>query len=128
MPVTPLEIGLLGVLAGWFFFGRRRAFGSPARVWAAVIVALLAWHVLAEGVRWSMGLAYLLAAVALIQALHRGASSVPAASRRSVLARAGFGLVVLGWILAVALPSVLFPRVWFPRPTGPYLVGSVTYD
>ncbi|MEO8449157.1 MAG: hypothetical protein ABI647_05165 [Gemmatimonadota bacterium] len=128
MPITPLEIGLLGVLAGWFFFDRRRAFGSPAQVWAALIVALLVLQVLIEGVRWSMALGYLLAAVGLTQALHRAASSAPLPSSTKIIARLGFGFVVLGWILAVALPSVLFPRVSFSRPTGPYLIGSVTYD
>jgi predicted dienelactone hydrolase len=91
--------------------------------WAALAApAVAAAQVVIEGSRWQMVPAYALSV--LFPALWLRA---PSPSRARGFASAA--LVVLGVLAllgAAALPAV-FPVFRFPRPTGPYAIGTLTY-
>jgi predicted dienelactone hydrolase len=91
--------------------------------WAALVApAVAAAQVVIEGSRWQMVPAYALSV--LFPALWLRAPS-PSRARGF----ASTALVVLGVLAllgAAALPAV-FPVFRFPRPTGPYAIGTLTY-
>lgn len=106
----------------------------PPRVSALlglVIPVAVAVQVLAEGARWPMAPAYVLAAFlgvwalgaipAVRQQMNDGRALLPGGRTR----RAGVVLAV-AMAVAVTVPSLL-PVFRFPRPTGPYGVGTLTY-
>ncbi|PZG12506.1 carboxylic ester hydrolase [Nonomuraea aridisoli] len=85
----------------------------PARHAAALAASAAVAQVLAEGARWPMAPAYALAAVLTAAWLWRGALR-------------GRWAIAAGLAVAVALPLVL-PVFRFPRPSGPYGIGTLTY-
>lgn len=89
---------------------------------ASVLAALLAagGQALAEGPRWQMVPAYVLAGLLFLIWLLRG--NLPAGR---LAAATGIGLGALGLAVAVALP-VLVPVFRLPRPTGRYEIGTLT--
>ncbi|MCB8960877.1 MAG: hypothetical protein H6651_11225 [Ardenticatenales bacterium] len=102
--------------------------GHRPRVGLALPVAallLFAIHGLWEGLRWQMIPAYVLLAITGLLALGAYLRGGPARRRRwpTILA---FVLGLPLWLLAVALPWAL-PVPGLPAPTGPYLVGTVSY-
>ena len=80
---------------------------------------------LVEGPRWQMIPAYVLAALFLLiwlsSILRPGGVPV-----RQWLARLMIGLAVLALLVSAVLPVVL-PVFRFPKPTGPYAIGTLTY-
>ncbi len=95
------------------------------RYWVPIALLIAVAQVLVEGQRWQMVPAYALAGlfflVWLLSVVKRGGL----ASNRLV-AGLGVGLGVLVFILSIALP-ILVPIFHFPKPTGPYAIGTVTY-
>ena len=93
-------------------------------------VALLAAgaQILAEGPRWQMTPAYALAGLLFLVWLWR-----IAATKRTVRGRtqrlatgAAVGLGAFAMVVAMALPNA-FPIFRFPHPTGPHMIGTLTY-
>lgn len=82
-------------------------------------------QLLVEGPRWQLAPAYFLAAVllllSLIDLVGAGGSRLP-----SPLPALGTGLGILLFAVSAALPLVL-PVFHFPKPTGPYAIGTTTY-
>lgn len=106
----------LGVLFG--FRGRSR-FVTGFLVTACLAGAMQA---AANDFRWQLypGYAFLLVA-SLFAALSLGsAAGLPVARRRKVTARV---LLVLATLIVLAIPTMLFPRITYQRPTGPFAVG-----
>lgn len=84
----------------------------------------------AEGPRWQMVPAYVLSGLFFLAWLWQRIAPAGGAVARGWAHRLGVGLViglgVLGLVVSIALP-VLFPVFRFPRPTGPYAIGTMTY-
>jgi predicted dienelactone hydrolase len=89
------------------------------RVLALLPLAVLAAQLLVEGARWQMVPAYALSGLLAAAWPARMAGWVRGAGAAAVLG-------VLGLVVAVALPLVV-PVFGFPRPTGPYAIGTQTY-
>lgn len=96
---------------------------------AAVLIAVTQF--LTEGPRWQMAPAYVLTGALLMIWLWR---HLPPRGDRPVWRRTGglvwgFGVAtgVVMLIVSAALPVVL-PVFRFPYPTGPYRIGTLTYD
>ncbi len=100
------------------------------RGWVAATLALLVLfttlHLFLEGYRWQMVPAYIL--VVLLSVLRVARLVKPSMEQRRLkplsIIVGGLGLLFLA--IAFALP-LLFPVFRFPRPTGPYPVGTVTH-
>lgn len=107
-------------LAGW----RWMKYAAPLGVVLAVA------QVAVEGARWQMWPAYALSLLLLIVWLSRRRPGVDVERRPSAFDRAAtalgatFGVFVLAF--SVALP-LLVPVFRLPRPTGPYVIGTVIY-
>lgn len=121
--MRPLEITLffsfiLALLGPWFW----RARWAVALWFVPVVVALAQWAV--EQPRWQLspayGLAGLLAGVGIAQ-LGRPAQS----QRKGHWAWTVAGLVLVGLLAA---PGLIFPVPQLPTPTGPYPVGTISYQ
>lgn len=84
-------------------------------------------QVLIEGLRWQMIPAYALSGLFLLVALlqSRKPATEPSRSKR-LWSLAGFVLVALGLVVSALLP-ILLPVFRFPRPTGQYAIGTLTY-
>ena len=97
---------------------------------ALVAIILAIAQVLVEGSRWQMIPAYALTGLFfLVWLLHdTGAIGAPAAQGQTsrLAVTLVFGLEVLGLALSAALPIIL-PVFSFPRPSGPYAIGTLTY-
>ncbi len=88
-----------------------------------VLVAVV--QILAEGLRWQMIPGYLLATIFfLIWVLDIVIPGGAHANRFVSLLGAGMSVLVL--IISIALP-ILMPVFHFPKPTGPYAIGTLTY-
>ena len=94
-------------------------FSAPITVLIGVI------QILVEGVRWQMIPAYALAVLLLLAwVLQKFAAAQIPSSRFVTGLLVGSGM--LGLAVSIALPVVL-PVFHFPKPTGPYPIGTVTY-
>lgn len=95
----------------------------------AVLVAVA--QLLAEGPRWEMAPAYVLTGALLVIWLwcHLPPRGDRPVRRRTGGRVGGFGVAtgVVMLIVSAALPVVL-PVFRFPGPTGPYRIGTLTYD
>ncbi|GAA3560753.1 carboxylic ester hydrolase [Nonomuraea rosea] len=120
--MRPFEILLL--LADLVAFGvlalRTR---GPLRHAALSPLPVVLVQVVAEGPRWQLVPAYVLAAVLAGSWLRRRFRR-PGTRRWPRVLTAGLG--VLGLVISAALPLAL-PVFGFPEPTGPYDVGTLTY-
>jgi predicted dienelactone hydrolase len=87
-------------------------------------------QLLVEGPRWQMVPAYALGVLFFLTWLVKITRPVgrPAGRRwvHRIAVGLGVGLGVLGLAVSAALPTV-FPVFGFPRPSGPYQIGTVTY-
>ena len=114
--VAALAIGLIGwiVNAGW----------SRSRPFAGVLGVLALAHVLIEGPRLPLAIAYRVAVLLVARALRQRS---PGETSRSFIRRFGralVGVVALG--LVVAPPSLL-PVFKLPVPSGSYGVGGTAF-
>ena len=87
-------------------------------------------QLLMEGSRWQMVPAYALSGLFLLVCLVRTIkpAGTPAARHwtKRLAIISGVSSAVLGLAVSTALPA-LFPVFNFPRPSGPYGIGTVTY-
>ncbi len=92
--------------------------------------ALAVVQVFLEGPRWEMVPAYVLTGLFLIVWVVQRLVKSNWAAKRSLSRRLVVGsaivLCLLGLGLSAALPTVL-PVFHFPRPSGPYQIGTLTY-
>jgi predicted dienelactone hydrolase len=95
------------------------------RYWMPITLLIAIVQVLTEGLRWQMVPAYVLAALFCLFWL---LSIVKHSSRQNnrFIAGLGSGLSVLMLVISIALP-ILVPIFHFPKPTGPYAIGTLTY-
>jgi predicted dienelactone hydrolase len=95
-----------------------------------VTLALAVVQVLVEGPRWQMVPAYVLTGLFLIvwvlQRVGAADGIVKQILTNRVVAVCAIILCILSMGLSAALPIVL-PVFQFPRPSGPYQIGTVTY-
>ena len=131
--MRPIEILLsLALLLTFLVLVIPQLHGNRLIGWVAVLItlAIAAAHVLIEGPRWQMAPAYLLALIFLAIWLARSATPAEGIVSQILANRfVSWSAVVLGVLsigVSVALPLVL-PVFHFPRPTGPYQVGTVSY-
>ncbi|QBD74761.1 carboxylic ester hydrolase [Ktedonosporobacter rubrisoli] len=102
--------------------------------WKGYIVlstlALAVVQIVLEGPRWQMAPAYGLTGLfALAWALQRFVPANRIAKsrlKRRLIASLASTVCVIGMALSIALP-LLLPVFSFPRPSGPYAIGTVTY-
>jgi hypothetical protein len=102
--------------------------------WAGYIVfltlAVAVVQVLVEGPRWQMVPAYVLTGLFLIvwtmQWVAPAGGIVKQILTKRVVAGCAIVLCIIGMGLSAALPIVL-PVFHFPRPSGPYQIGTLTY-
>lgn len=100
--------------------------------WAITLITLViaAVQIFAEGPRWQMFPAYLLVGIFLLVWLLQSFAPVGGIVEQMLTSRfvagTAIALGVISTVIAVALPSVL-PVFHFPRPSGPYSIGTVTY-
>lgn len=94
--------------------------------WLAPLAPLvLLAQVMVEGPRWQMMPAYALTATLCLIWLLRW--MVPTGFHvNRLIASTGMGLGVLGLLVSISLP-LIFPVFHFPKPTGPYAIGTLTY-
>ncbi|KAA3661536.1 MAG: hypothetical protein DWQ04_16190 [Chloroflexi bacterium] len=81
-------------------------------------------HLIVEGYRWQMLLAYILIPILLLfsfVSLAFGSFDTPSWAR--IL---GIGLGMLFFVIAITLPTI-FPIFKLPKPTGPFAVGSTIF-
>ncbi len=92
----------------------------------ALIAAPMACiQLLVEGPRWQMIPAYALALIFFMVWLF--SVTMPAGRYAGRLIEGlSIGLAVLAFMISVALPTAL-PVFHFPKPTGPYAIGTTTY-
>lgn len=116
------------LMLGWIIFARNK----PQRgllVGSGISIILVLVHGLAEGMRWQMIPVYAMTLVPIAIFALRGFSKPKEvkkkASRTQIILIAS--LAGLYSVIAVALPIVL-PVFTFEKPTGPYKIGTVTYD
>jgi predicted dienelactone hydrolase len=95
-----------------------------------ITLSLAVVQVLMEGPRWQMAPAYVLTGLFLLVWLLQSFAPVGGSVKRILTNRlvVGFAitLCIIGTGLSAALPIVL-PIFQFPRPSGPYDIGTVTY-
>jgi predicted dienelactone hydrolase len=118
--MRPLEASLLAatVIAFVVLAAPLPTRARHLRALALLPLAVLAAQVLVEGARWQMAPAYALSGLL--------AAAWPARMAGWVRGAGAAGVGVLGLVVAVALPLVV-PVFGFPRPTGPYAIGTQTY-
>ncbi|TQR46513.1 alpha/beta hydrolase family protein [Paenibacillus popilliae] len=87
-------------------------------------------QVLIEGPRWQMAPAYALAVLFLLIRLLQSSIQARGSAKPILMNRFisvfSITLGIIGIGISVALP-IIFPVFHFPRPSGPYEIGTVTY-
>jgi predicted dienelactone hydrolase len=92
---------------------------------ALITVLAAGIQMLVEGPRWQMVPAYALTAIFFLIWLL--AIVIPGGNHvNRVVSFLGAGVGVLVLLISVALP-ILMPVFHFPKPTGPYAIGTLTY-
>jgi len=95
-----------------------------------ITLALAVAQVLIEGPRWQMVPTYVLTGLLLLAWLLQNVASMDGIVKRILTNRfvVGFAitLCIVGMGLSAALP-IAFPVFHFPRPSGPYQIGTLTY-
>ena len=92
---------------------------------APITVLIAGIQILFEGSRWEMVPAYALTIIFFLFWL-LGIVKPSAIHVNRLFAGVGVGLAVLALGASIALPTVL-PVFHFPKPSGPYQIGTVTY-
>lgn len=125
--MRPLEILLS--LANLLTFGILEIPQLRAIHWtgylALITVLMAGLQMLVEGPRWQMVPAYTLTIIFFLIWL-LGIVMPGGIQVNRLIAGAGVGLGVLTLVVSTVLPTVL-PVFHFPRPSGPYQIGTVTY-
>lgn len=100
------------------------------RTWAPIALLIALGQVWVEGPRWQIVPAYVLAGlfclVWLLQNIVPAGWPIGQPLIHRLVIGLGVGLGVLGLMVAVILP-IMLPVFRFPKPSGPYAIGTVTY-
>ncbi len=95
-----------------------------------ITLSLAVVQVLLEGPRWQMAPAYVLTGlfsfVWLVQRVAQAGGIVKQILTNRLVAVCAIVLAIIGMGLSATLPIVL-PVFHFPRPSGPYQIGTLTY-
>jgi predicted dienelactone hydrolase len=108
---------------------RARAAGWALSAGLFTVLAVAA-HLLFEGVRWQMVPAYVLTGALVATALLLSRLSTPLIANtlgRRLVTGAAVVSGVIALSVATALP-LMVPMFRLARPTGPYAIGTLTYD
>jgi hypothetical protein len=130
--MRPLEIllAVANLLALTVLVVPLRGRARWARQAALLPLLVTGVQLLVEGPRWQMVPAYALGGVFFLVWLLKTMKPVGRPGTGGWIHRLavglGVGLGVLGLAVSIALPAVL-PVFHFPRPGGPYQIGTVTY-
>jgi len=121
---------ILVVLLGFLLPGSKRPYWL--RYLPGAAVALICIHLVVEGYRWQMLLAFGLAAVLFLLTAptwkrQASARAESLSGRRRAVGIAGAVLGLLLLVPAAAVP-VLLPVFELPMPGGPYAVGTATFS
>ena len=130
--MRPFEIAL--VLGNLLTFGLLLVPRSGGTIWPVVAglatAAIAIVQLLVEGSRWQMLPSYTITGVLLLASLllwRLAPAGMPQwAPWQGLVASAGFVMIGLGLVIAIALP-ILVPMFEFPVPTGPHAIGTMTY-
>jgi predicted dienelactone hydrolase len=87
-----------------------------------IVVAIL--QIIVEGYRWQMIPAYILAGIIFLLTFKRITHPESRMTRLMIVGTV-IGVIVL---ILIALPPALFPVPVLSKPTGPYPIGTVSYD
>jgi predicted dienelactone hydrolase len=97
---------------------------------APIALLIAVAQVVVEGARWQMIPAYVFTGLFFLVLLLKTIALAGQPAELKLTHRVAFGLViglsVLGLAVSIALPIVL-PVFLFPRPSGPFAIGTVTY-
>jgi predicted dienelactone hydrolase len=97
---------------------------------ALITLSLAVVQILVEGPRWQMAPAYVLTGLFLfvwvVQNFVKSNGIVKRIRTRRLVVGCAISLAIIGLFLSAALPIVL-PVFHFPRASGPYAIGTVTY-
>ncbi|GCE29248.1 carboxylic ester hydrolase [Dictyobacter alpinus] len=98
---------------------------------ALIAFSLAVVQMLVEGPRWQMIPAYVLAVIFLFVWLALVFVKLTRITNhiriRRFVVRSAISLAIIGLALSAVLPNVL-PVFQLPRPSGPYAIGTLTYD
>lgn len=120
------------LLIGWIIFAKNKSQRGLLITFGISAIIMLT-HGIIEGIRWQMIPAYVLTAVPLLIFVVKSMSKPEKTEQRTVKKRSLAKLVMVTALaiiyssVAVALPLIL-PIFTFEKPTGPYKIGTVTYD
>ncbi|WP_019419848.1 alpha/beta hydrolase family protein [Paenibacillus sp. OSY-SE] len=117
------------LLIGWLIFARNKS-QRGLLIGFGISAIIMLMHGVIEGMRWQMIPAYAMTVVPLAIAAGRLMSKpeeriAKKASRAKLVTVTA--LAVIYSFVAVALPLIL-PVFTFEKPTGPYKIGTVTFD
>jgi predicted dienelactone hydrolase len=120
------------LLMGWIVFAKNKTQRSLLLGFGISAIIMLI-HVVIEGTRWPMIPAYVLTAVPLLLLVVRLQPKSNITRRQSPRRRSVVKLIFVALLtviysaVVVALP-LLLPVFTFEKPTGPYKIGTVTYN
>ncbi|WP_433922574.1 alpha/beta hydrolase family protein [Paenibacillus taichungensis] len=114
------------VMLVWLIGGRNQPRKMVWGGWVISVVLLLV-HGVIEGLRWPMIPAYLLTLVPLIVLIAKRSKSADGRKFGRVRIIVTSLLVLVYAAVTMGLP-LLFPVFSFDKPTGPYGIGTVSYD
>ncbi|KKO54161.1 alpha/beta hydrolase family protein [Paenibacillus sp. DMB20] len=106
-------------------WSRKQLKGSALKIFSMITCIVL--HLIVEGGRWQMAPAYLLCAIVLLVYVIRTLrpSAVPGKGKLAKIALSTAAVPFT--LLAIGLP-VLFPVFALNQPSGPYPVGTITFE
>lgn len=96
------------------------------RHFAPVVLFIAAAQIVMEGQRWQMLPAYVLAGLFSVVWLLQNIGPADWLTGHVWITRLAIGIGALGLAISIALP-LLVPVFRFPRPTGAYAIGTLTY-
>jgi predicted dienelactone hydrolase len=99
----------------------------PWMGFATIVAVLIAvTHIVVEGPRWQMIPAYTLAIIFFL--IWLSGIALPAGVHANrIVSILSTGAGIPGLLISIALP-ILLPVFHFPKPTGPYGIGTAIYD
>ncbi len=100
------------------------------RYLAPAVVLIAVAQAAVEGPRWQMVPAYVLTGLFFLVWLWQKIAPAGGTAGQGLTHRLAIGLAIglgaLGLVVSIALP-IVFPVIRFPRPSGPYAIGTMTY-
>ncbi|GIO96925.1 carboxylic ester hydrolase [Paenibacillus lautus] len=116
------------IMLGWLIFARNKPQRHLIFGFGISAVLLLA-HILIEGMRWQMIPAYAMTFIPIMVLALRYIPKSKKVKKKAFPFKTTLiaALAVLYSTIAVTLP-LLLPVFKFEKPTGPYKIGTVTYD